>query len=257
MPDAARPSPACWRKELPGPVLGHIAARRRPLRDAVLALGHPRPRRGTTLPPVDNRAAALSAPTREKTGPGCSRTLGRTVPVLDWGAAATTRERCQNDLDGGVIVTIMLIPQSLSLRVLAGLPPEAGLYAFDPAYHSSTLKSSAEPRGRWRWGRWRGCRCMTAARRGAGGPRRARRAIAIAAPDACGDVGAILLAIGLLKLGSCQFPQANSGGSRASSTASGMPDRGQPDLKHHPWHPGGGHSLARDRVVASSRIWAR
>jgi SulP family sulfate permease len=35
----------------------------------------------------------------------------------------------QNDLIAAVIVTIMLIPQSLAYALLAGLPPEAGLYA--------------------------------------------------------------------------------------------------------------------------------
>ena len=33
------------------------------------------------------------------------------------------------DLFAGVIVTVMLIPQSLAYALLAGLPPEVGLYA--------------------------------------------------------------------------------------------------------------------------------
>ena len=33
------------------------------------------------------------------------------------------------DLTAGVIVTVMLIPQSLAYALLAGLPPEVGLYA--------------------------------------------------------------------------------------------------------------------------------
>jgi SulP family sulfate permease len=43
--------------------------------------------------------------------------------------AAATRDALQNDLIAAVIVTIMLIPQSLAYALLAGLPPEAGLYA--------------------------------------------------------------------------------------------------------------------------------
>lgn len=50
------------------------------------------------------------------------------LPILQWG-----REYNQaalfNDLMAAVIVTIMLIPQSLAYALLAGLPPEAGLYA--------------------------------------------------------------------------------------------------------------------------------
>ncbi len=33
------------------------------------------------------------------------------------------------DLTAGMIVTVMLIPQSLAYALLAGLPPEVGLYA--------------------------------------------------------------------------------------------------------------------------------
>ena len=33
------------------------------------------------------------------------------------------------DLTAGLIVTVMLIPQSLAYALLAGLPPEVGLYA--------------------------------------------------------------------------------------------------------------------------------
>jgi len=56
------------------------------------------------------------------------QTLRRYVPVLDWGRSYG-REALQNDLMAAVIVTIMLIPQSLAYAMLAGLPPEAGLYA--------------------------------------------------------------------------------------------------------------------------------
>ena len=54
--------------------------------------------------------------------------LGRWLPILDWGRSYG-RASLANDLLAAVIVTIMLIPQSLAYALLAGLPPEAGLYA--------------------------------------------------------------------------------------------------------------------------------
>lgn len=56
------------------------------------------------------------------------RALSRYVPVLDWGRRYT-RGALADDLMAAVIVTIMLIPQSLAYALLAGLPPEAGIYA--------------------------------------------------------------------------------------------------------------------------------
>ena len=55
-------------------------------------------------------------------------TLARYLPVLDWGRTYS-RETLVNDLVAAVIVTIMLIPQSLAYALLAGLPPETGIYA--------------------------------------------------------------------------------------------------------------------------------
>ncbi|ADZ72676.1 SulP family inorganic anion transporter [Polymorphum gilvum] len=52
----------------------------------------------------------------------------RYLPILTWGASYT-RDTATNDLVAAVIVTIMLIPQSLAYALLAGLPPEIGLYA--------------------------------------------------------------------------------------------------------------------------------
>ncbi|WP_300514995.1 sulfate permease [Aliiroseovarius sp.] len=58
-----------------------------------------------------------------------SRTaLGRYVPILDWGRRYDGRA-AGADLMAAVIVTIMLIPQSLAYALLAGLPPQMGLYA--------------------------------------------------------------------------------------------------------------------------------
>ncbi len=54
--------------------------------------------------------------------------LSRYLPILDWGRTYD-RTALSNDLIAAVIVTIMLIPQSLAYALLAGLPPEAGIYA--------------------------------------------------------------------------------------------------------------------------------
>lgn len=57
-----------------------------------------------------------------------SAQLTRYLPILDWGRTYN-RKAFGNDMIAAVIVTIMLIPQSLAYALLAGLPPEAGLYA--------------------------------------------------------------------------------------------------------------------------------
>ena len=54
--------------------------------------------------------------------------LSRYLPILDWGRTYNKRA-FGNDMVAALIVTIMLIPQSLAYALLAGLPPEAGLYA--------------------------------------------------------------------------------------------------------------------------------
>ena len=54
--------------------------------------------------------------------------LRRHMPVLTWGRDYRA-ETLQADLLAALIVTIMLIPQSLAYAMLAGLPPEAGIYA--------------------------------------------------------------------------------------------------------------------------------
>jgi SulP family sulfate permease len=54
--------------------------------------------------------------------------LAKYLPILNWGRAYD-RDTLTNDLIAAVIVTIMLIPQSLAYALLAGLPPEMGLYA--------------------------------------------------------------------------------------------------------------------------------
>jgi sulfate permease, SulP family len=54
--------------------------------------------------------------------------LRRILPVLDWGREYRLGT-LSDDLLAAVIVTIMLVPQSLAYAMLAGLPPQVGLYA--------------------------------------------------------------------------------------------------------------------------------
>ena len=50
------------------------------------------------------------------------------LPVLQWGRQYN-RDTLLGDGVAALIVTVMLIPQSLAYAMLAGLPPEVGLYA--------------------------------------------------------------------------------------------------------------------------------
>ncbi|WP_394730651.1 SulP family inorganic anion transporter [Altererythrobacter sp. GH1-8] len=59
---------------------------------------------------------------------GAASVLSRYLPILEW-ARAYNRKVLTDDLMAAVIVTIMLIPQSLAYALLAGLPPVVGLYA--------------------------------------------------------------------------------------------------------------------------------
>ncbi|MFN6952899.1 MAG: SulP family inorganic anion transporter, partial [Albidovulum sp.] len=54
--------------------------------------------------------------------------LRRYLPILDWGRDYS-RATFASDIVAAMIVTIMLIPQSLAYALLAGLPAEVGLYA--------------------------------------------------------------------------------------------------------------------------------
>ncbi len=54
--------------------------------------------------------------------------LARWLPILAWGRGYG-RAAFASDLLAAVIVTVMLIPQSLAYALLAGLPPVVGLYA--------------------------------------------------------------------------------------------------------------------------------
>lgn len=57
-----------------------------------------------------------------------ARTAVRYLPILGW-ARTYSRDTLANDMVAALIVTIMLIPQSLAYALLAGLPAEVGLYA--------------------------------------------------------------------------------------------------------------------------------
>ncbi|MEO1149666.1 MAG: sulfate permease [Pseudomonadota bacterium] len=54
--------------------------------------------------------------------------LSKYFPIMEWGRRYNA-DTLTNDLVAAVIVTIMLIPQSLAYALLAGLPPQIGLYA--------------------------------------------------------------------------------------------------------------------------------
>ena len=54
--------------------------------------------------------------------------LSRFLPVLAW-LPEYNRSTLSRDLVAAIIVTVMLIPQSLAYAMLAGLPPQVGLYA--------------------------------------------------------------------------------------------------------------------------------
>lgn len=50
------------------------------------------------------------------------------LPFMDW-LASYNRNTLTGDLTAGLIVAIMLVPQSMAYALLAGLPPQVGLYA--------------------------------------------------------------------------------------------------------------------------------
>ena len=54
--------------------------------------------------------------------------LAKFFPILSWGKGYK-KSTFANDFVAALIVTIMLIPQSLAYAMLAGLPPQIGLYA--------------------------------------------------------------------------------------------------------------------------------
>jgi SulP family sulfate permease len=64
-------------------------------------------------------------PTRHKLE---KRNITRYLPFMAW-LVHYRRENLVGDLLAGVIVAIMLVPQGMAYALLAGLPPQVGLYA--------------------------------------------------------------------------------------------------------------------------------
>jgi SulP family sulfate permease len=54
--------------------------------------------------------------------------LNTFLPFLNW-TKKYSKETLLNDSIAALVVSMMLIPQSLAYATLAGLPPHAGLYA--------------------------------------------------------------------------------------------------------------------------------
>ncbi len=50
-------------------------------------------------------------------------------PILEWGPSYDRRSDLRGDLAAGLTVGAMLVPQAMAYALLAGLPPEIGLYA--------------------------------------------------------------------------------------------------------------------------------
>ena len=69
--------------------------------------------------------AAKTAPNLRKSG---RFSLPRYLPFLNW-LVHYRREDLVGDVMAGIIVTIMLVPQGMAYALLAGLPPQVGLYA--------------------------------------------------------------------------------------------------------------------------------
>ena len=66
------------------------------------------------------------------------------IPASEW-LAGYQRRNLLNDTVAAVIVTMLLIPQSLAYALLAGLPAEMGLYAcIYPCSHTQPL-AAVEP----------------------------------------------------------------------------------------------------------------
>ncbi|MDA7423659.1 SulP family inorganic anion transporter [Thalassococcus lentus] len=124
------------------------------------------------------------------------KTLARYFPILTWGSAYS-RDTAASDLVAAVIVTIMLIPQSLAYALLAGLPAEMGLYAsilplFAYAIFGSSRTLAVGPVAV--------VSLMTAAAIGSLGLTDPAQ-IALAAVTLAFISGVILLGMGLLRLG--------------------------------------------------------
>ncbi|WP_127519869.1 sulfate permease [Mesorhizobium sp. Z1-4] len=117
-------------------------------------------------------------------------------PPLAWGSSYT-RATLSSDLTAALIVTIMLIPQSLAYAMLAGLPPQAGLYASILPLVTYALFGSSRVLA---VGPVAVVSLMTAAAIGKIAPAGSSEAIAAALALALIS-GLMLLALGILRLG--------------------------------------------------------
>ncbi len=79
---------------------------------------------GADAPTAANRASLLEQAEKCLAGPR----MRKIFPILCW-LPSYKREDLASDLTAGTIVAIMLIPQSMAYALLAGLPPQMGLYA--------------------------------------------------------------------------------------------------------------------------------
>ena len=50
------------------------------------------------------------------------------LPILNW-LPSYSKTQLSGDINAGMVTAIMLVPQSMAYALLAGLPPEMGLYA--------------------------------------------------------------------------------------------------------------------------------
>ncbi|OSP55756.1 SulP family inorganic anion transporter [Pseudoruegeria sp. SK021] len=124
------------------------------------------------------------------------KSLRRYVPILQWGRQYD-RHTLSGDLMAAIIVTIMLIPQSLAYALLAGLPPEAGLYASIAPIVLYAIFGTSRALA---VGPVAVISLMTAAALGTIADQ-GSMGYAVAALTLAGLSGAILLVMGLLKLG--------------------------------------------------------
>ena len=122
--------------------------------------------------------------------------LHRLFPVLEWGRGYD-RETFTSDLVAAIVVTIMLIPQGMAYAMLAGLPPQVGLYgAMLPLVIYALLGSSRQ----LAVGPVAVVALMTAAAAGEVAAQ-GEQGYHLAALVIAFLSGAILLALGLLRLG--------------------------------------------------------
>jgi SulP family sulfate permease len=57
-----------------------------------------------------------------------SRRLSRVLPIIEWGGSYRSSD-IKGDIAAGLTIGAMLVPQAMAYAMLAGLPPEVGLYA--------------------------------------------------------------------------------------------------------------------------------